>query len=477
MKQIHRFFFSTFAIFYFIFFSIFSQKIFSDVVDQKTIEELDSRISTLEIKRALDRIRFGLNFGTMAYYSDAKKMDVGFKNSLAYTNQFKLLFSGDVSDNLSFYGAAQSYFNWNDRILSNNVNDPNLSNQTGRSNQLEIIRSYFEYKMFDKTFSISAGRLPTTEGPPFHLRNGLHRQGTYPALIYSVPFDGVAFTWNAHKTLGMNSTLISRTILSPGSSHKSDVWKAMEFGRLSGKFVGNNSGGFQMIEFEKSDFEKFSDQLLFVLQGGFARFNAPGNAIATGVLRTTYNDDNDTYLISSTNGRLFDLTLLGSYLELLNIYKTKIDFYASWMKEWVHNTGGLEISVYDAGFPGGLNAATPRGTIISTVTTTSAKKTQANRILLGSRYELLSSLHVGGEFMHASDESLGVAAYSDLAGSIYRIKGDMYHLYFNKMFFGDKFNTKFGYLNILERKRDALLTAVTSHNRFQVFYIGASIRL
>ena len=95
---------------------------------------------------------------------------------------------------------------------------------------LYVERAFINYKI-NNAFTFSIGRLPTIEGPSYHLQKGTARSGTYPQLAYGATLDGMALT---HATRALGGTIATRVIYTP----LNQVNKDKEF--IDSSFTGAN---------------------------------------------------------------------------------------------------------------------------------------------------------------------------------------------------------------------------------------------
>ncbi len=251
-----------------------NSNLFAQVTDSvDTLDSLDSRVSDLEIRKIMERVKLGMEFSTFAFYSRSEQTTFAKKANFSNSNRLDLLFSSDISEDLSFYGDLRSFFYFNERLIKSTPGDSNIANQTGLGSIVQVLKAYFDYRLFNNTLIFSAGRLPTTDGPPVHFSSAVQRRGTYPISSFSLPMDGLALTWNIDRTFSSNNKIISRTIFSPSSVIATDNWKNVKLG-LGDKFASNHNVFVQMFEVSVPKKENYWSDVLFILQGGIAQLKA-----------------------------------------------------------------------------------------------------------------------------------------------------------------------------------------------------------
>ena len=124
-----------------------------------------------------------------------------------WTNRFRINMEAKITDSLQFHGRLAMYKNWgdsDDATSSDMLNDFNRSHRPGTSN-LWVDRAYVDWvpQGFPIPIALTVGRHPSTEGPPFELRENRMRQSTYPALLFDGENDGVVLTFGLDRYTGL----------------------------------------------------------------------------------------------------------------------------------------------------------------------------------------------------------------------------------------------------------------------------------
>lgn len=124
-----------------------------------------------------------------------------------WTNRFRINMDAAFADSLSFHGRLAMYKNWGDSddgTASGMLNDANRVHQPNSSN-IWVDRAYVDWipKGLPVPLAITIGRQPSTEGPPFELKENRLRQSTYPALLFNGESDGIVATLGLQRYTGI----------------------------------------------------------------------------------------------------------------------------------------------------------------------------------------------------------------------------------------------------------------------------------
>lgn len=185
---------------------------------EKDMEDVNDRVDENEVKAALSKVRFSLEFN--ASYSNiysrgryptattaaAPGVDSNFPN--LWTMALYLNMNADINKYTKFTGRLSMTKAFGDLTWSSGgaIN----SGSTGGIGALDAGRAvgggptlYVERAYVDiyagEHFAFTIGRLPTTDGPGANLRNGSVRMATYPALMVNALGDGVVLTYKPFK--------------------------------------------------------------------------------------------------------------------------------------------------------------------------------------------------------------------------------------------------------------------------------------
>lgn len=262
------------------------------------------------------------------------------------------------------------------------------------SNQLRVERLFLNYTILDG-LTFSAGRLPTLDGPPTHLWDGLSRQGSYPRQVYSSALEGYALTYNV--PLGFqNQSLSARFVYTPLSNIDVDN-NATGAGVFSPSEIQTQTatGPVASGEFKNTAVPLTSWMLDYNWDGlGFAQSL---NAIYQGFQIKGFQMSPDWK---------FDYTINALYLELNNIASLGLTVYESYAKTTLANIGGQPVA---PGVTVGIgankvDAKVEGATSITGVTYTLPVKA-LNNPLLG--YEMYSGDKNSVQFETANRDPLG----------------------------------------------------------------------
>jgi hypothetical protein len=183
----------------------------------QSIQELRREIDELKMQKDLEYFSFG---GTLINRYDHVNNYSKPADRAEYFDFFRLQFSlnmaADISKRLQFYGryTTSKYYNQynsqpymgtgttaggthdNTRPTPNDPLRDMRAASTYDSGPVSYLeRAYFNFKFSEDTI-FSAGRLPTSNGPPAQWQEGVAREGTYARMGFSANYDGVAIKQN-----------------------------------------------------------------------------------------------------------------------------------------------------------------------------------------------------------------------------------------------------------------------------------------
>lgn len=179
----------------------------------KEIEALSERVDDLEFQGYTRRFNVNgdmeINYESLnVNYDDKTKSD---ENINLIGLNTHLHFSFDVNDKIQFFSTLgmSKYFQVagrKERYLTQDLdndgdNDREAWEQSHMSSSgyegpnAKFDRAYLNFFVTDK-FTISAGRLPTQNGPPSEQFDGKERTGTLPRSARNSMYDGFAFTYD-----------------------------------------------------------------------------------------------------------------------------------------------------------------------------------------------------------------------------------------------------------------------------------------
>lgn len=187
---------------------------------EKKISELESRIEDLELSRDLNIFEFSgeLENRYDVYQSVDKSNSVSTNNANKsfFASYFKMNMNAKPSDRLSFYGRLSMSKNWNEFAVREGtglVSDSGSGGRDRAGTKMFIERAFINYKIIN-SLVFTIGRMPTVDGPPYHISKMNPRSGAYPLLAYASILDGMALTHGMN--LG-NGKLNSRIVFTPAT--------------------------------------------------------------------------------------------------------------------------------------------------------------------------------------------------------------------------------------------------------------------
>tara|TARA_R110000868_G_scaffold161466_2_gene391874 strand:+ start:506 stop:1942 length:1437 start_codon:yes stop_codon:yes gene_type:complete len=410
----------------------------------KRLAELEERLFDLELNMLnKSSVSVGGSFSSIYQYSSLRSDNTNIKEGTIDTvvSDLKLNINKTDDEALKFYSTIGAKYFWNNNFQSPLVVLDNGQTEV-RGSFPYVQKAYFDYFAFNGNLVFSSGRLPTVDGPPIEQSLGQSRMGTYPLLLYSVPLDGVAATFNLQQTFDLKQRYIFRLIYSPfySSSSRSD---------FSTVGVENNT---HLLETKKGDalhanfetsgtFTNIADYG-FILQGYYARFGrmkaindirglldaqcrAGGitNICATG-------PDRNQYEVSTRDDYLADQTAIALHGDFSKIFNSKFDGYFTFKKTFFKKRGSLSATLTEQN----NGQAAPAGTAIALTGSDGFiynNDEEGTEILLGTKYHLSSRYRLGVEYIHRTFGSAPGTIQTSGITDFYNMIGTGYHSYFN----------------------------------------------
>ncbi|MFP3982015.1 MAG: DUF3373 family protein [Desulfobacterales bacterium] len=210
------------------------------------IGSLMDRVDETEMHTATDKISFDVDFRTRAesiHYDDIRMASSGFiqdfmalsgstkreiyeklggnisapekydaDNDIIYTNRLRLNMMGKLNRHVEFRGRLAAYKVFGDstgvKFNQGSLGDITLDGNTSslpRGDTLRMERAYLVYKneIGEVPYSFSAGRRPSTEGPPLEYRNYSMVGGSPLATVINWQFDGASLSFNLEDVTGI----------------------------------------------------------------------------------------------------------------------------------------------------------------------------------------------------------------------------------------------------------------------------------
>ncbi|MFG1484072.1 DUF3373 family protein [Halobacteriovorax sp. HFRX-2_2] len=361
---------------------------------------LEDRVEDLELSRDLNTWSFsGELEARYDYFNQEDKLTDGHYNEDQYSLWARFDIHSKRSEKLDFYGrlAMSKYFNdFARRESSTSVISNSGSAGRGKSGpELYVERAFINYKL-DKNFTFTIGRLPTIEGPSFHLTKGTARSGTYPQLAYGAELDGMALTYGT-KVLG--GGLAVRAIYTPLNQRA--MGGQDSFTDLNGVAVSSTEDMYSvMVDYEK-------------LNLGWAnRFNFIAQYVGFNDFFIDYTVDISTPPPNPTqptpvSSLYFDYNAFVVYFELNGVAGTGLDLGLTYKNTKVDSKGTV-------GAFGGIFSDASGG------------ESDGNVIMFDARYSF-GKFKVGYEFIKSDDKAFTVGLADVDAIGFYSTPGTTGH--------------------------------------------------
>lgn len=426
--------------------SVFAAPTLEDQIkaQQEQIQKLDERLTDSELKSIKDRINFGIDLKVdSALMNDKAKIEgsdaishSGYVGSLL----FRLNADTNIGEKINVYAAIESLSFFNENLFYGPANITNRENQA-KGDKLSLVKAYFDWKIYQNWLTFTAGRLPTTKGPPAHIKDGVGREGTYPVTGYSIPLDGFAFTAKLSTPLELKDNLSVRFIYKPGGTENSVFpFRGVSLGdNIHPERVAKNHQLFSgMIEFEQTENRNRPwEKMLAILQFGYFKFASPPSFTTSGLMGS---GDNDQYRVYFDNDKFIDAKILSPYLELNKVLHTQFDYYAtfSFTRSETHaHARAVKIAGPGTSIPAGYDFQV--GPFIH------EGKATGTRFITGTRYEFPNRFFLGVEYMKSTEKALPTVFYADSPFSPNYLNGHSYEVYVLKNFYHDNFIVRMSY--------------------------------
>ncbi|MDB9787036.1 DUF3373 domain-containing protein [Bacteriovoracaceae bacterium] len=402
-----------------------------------TVEE---RVEDLEMSRDLDILSFKSVF---KYHYDSIKRTT--KSTGSETEDkfhphrvyYSLDSSANVTKNIRFFGriAASKFIN----TLSLTDADLYLFGKSrGESGDgLYLERAFVEYDVADNV-TLSAGRLPTIDGPPINELDGLARQGTYPILGYGNQLDGLAATYSA-SFMPRDNSLVFRLVYTPLYNMAKSITgltnPKMSIANTASNQKEHSHLSSAILEYSNSN-RKFWDQFLFIYQLV---------DVGEAQVRDVYPAGTDLGTITASpasggNGipSATGLTAGGSNLVLSsmshtlfagfrNIAQSGINFSFTYLSSKMKSKGLFETGAV-FGPTTGLNKGYMTNRSSETVTGKAWLATMSYKL----RWKKLRNPTIGMEYFDGNKHHLYVGDNNDDLTGLYGTRGNFYHIYWSQ---------------------------------------------
>ncbi len=366
-----------------------------DSLDEVETKSLQDRINFGgELRTRMDNYRFNnlttmdMATGAMAYFDKDGHDDNN------WTNRFRLNMDADISKTLSFHGRLAIYKNWgdSDETTVPMVNDFNRVHRPGTST-VKLDRAYIDWvpENCPIPLGITLGRHPSTEGPPYELKEDRPRQSTYPSLLFDVEMDGIVATVGLERYIGLKN---SGWRFAYGKGYHSD-W--------------DNTDSFSFFDDNEAE-----DTTMFAT---FFESEIPG--LANSLMVLSYADMMDlpyTFVgPAGGNDNLGDVDLYGIHLQANDLLKTGLDLFVSW----------------------GYDRSDPNGKSVNgygLLSSDGHDRKSGSALYAGLRYTIplgqLNNPKIGFEYNHGSKYWMAMTSGTAELFNKLATRGDVYELYY-----------------------------------------------
>lgn len=416
---------------------------------ESRVEELENSILDLELNQASSKFSlsgdFGINYDN--YQSDGWTSNPKNRSVNSTNVVFELNANVKVSKRLSFYSSLYSSF-----YMNNNTVEVGPVLETGRplggTTFLRLNKAYLDYKIIPGSLVLSAGRLPTTDGPPEHLKDGDKRRGTYNSLSYSLPFDGFALTYKGDSSNKEHHYSL-RGIFNPGNVvPNTELHGGAEKGKeasVRGQISKPESFYFATFEYQTKAF-RFVDKLTILLNYASFSLSGPKEQVSRGVLDANKAGDRNVYRLSHPEDTAYSAQNYVAYLELKSLFKSRFDFYTSFKHTNARKRGNIIATIIEDNEGGALGAQGSTFNLGGFLTNTDISASQQ---LHGIRFRLNDSLLTGLEYVNTNIGTTPSNFYNRRNTSLYSWMGKGYHSYVTLLFPTQSSSLRIGYVNFL----------------------------
>lgn len=418
----------------------------------EAINQLDERLTDLELKLSETRLHTNLELQMFGGYLKNDNALASNKKlgQQVYRNNLRIKIQGKLSQEFSAYTSLQVSHSFNDEVQSGIVTENDILIPTHGSRPY-LRTAYFDWKLHNN-FILSAGRLPTTFGPPEHQKAGRSRLGTYPLTSFNFPIDGISVTNPILSNSSINLT--ARTIYMPGpftepASPQNGISLSS---REPNRLAKGHTGFTQMIDIDFKKPTAFYEKSNFIFQytyldmGSFVEQTTPLPLISK---QDPNQVDRNIYRIYADDDKLAKLQILSGYIDLIGVLNSKFDLYASYMHSWNKPLANIKAEVISDSTGGGMGSV---GSKIDLGKFLAKNKAHGSRSILGLKYNFENSF-LGNEFWKTSGLPIPNDLYSDDPIALGQLSGDAIHVYYTHLFYNRALSVRTGYIDINTDKR------------------------
>jgi hypothetical protein len=495
-------------------------------------KSLEQRVENLELERFLNTIDFNGTLKNRYDYLNTERTTSGVKDEYSIhplSLYFGLDMKASIGTKVDFFGRVSASKYYTQLQNEDNRTDFIHSLSSGRSEKghtIHLERAFFNYKLLS-SLTLSMGRLPTIDGPPYHIYDGLARLGTYPTMAYNSQLDGVALT---HKLpyLGKNHSLTIRGIYTPfySTEHSLDgatsvrVKRSTKSRALGSPRTQNETVVYSAMAEYKIKRTNFWDHFLFIFQNShvdglqvddavskgtalYSVFASPtlgGNGdpqaaktrleslvsqalIARGVAAATANAQASSLASTTFNGSTLELDydIKVFYVELSNLFHQGIQLALTYALSKVDSKGYLESNSTLASYADTLTDLKELGVKQGALTDKESASNKGNSFLITLAYQLpIESENrplLGLEYLKGEKHYTSFNLNSDDLSSFYDTRGKAMHFWATLPFSNNAFHWRTGYMHQDHKYNKGVLSTLTRETNFKEKTIYTQLRL
>ena len=382
---------------------------------EKDVDSIYDTLDQVESKSLQDKINFGAELRTRVdnfkvkdhtYFSDNSTQNTSNDNS--WSNRFRLNMDAKIQKNLLFTGRLSVYKNFADDDTNSMAGDSNNAHRPGAST-VKLDRAYIDWipEGMPVPLAFTFGRHPSSEGPPYEMKENRKRQSTYPSLLFDGEADGIVATVGIERYTGWKNSGIR---LAYGKAYQDD----------------------DNIDSYLNNASSYSDTNVFA---AFLETEIPGvkdSLMVLSALRATSMYADTTPLMLAGLGQqanLGDMELYGIHAQANSVAGSNFDIFAST----------------------GLNKANPNGQTVNNMGLLSNDGVTDHSgwaVYTGLRYNIQSSNlnnpKIGFEYNHGSDYWFSFTSGSNELYNKLAVRGDVYDIYYIQPF-NDNLFMRLGY--------------------------------
>ncbi|MCP4350586.1 MAG: DUF3373 family protein [Desulfobacterales bacterium] len=178
-------------------------------------EEMSERLDTVETKSIVDKVVLSGEFRTRVNNynfnditdNEGKKNDT--RTDELWSGRLRINLRSEITKDIIFHGRLSYYKFWGGTNYESTADTPDLyyPGIPDDEGSLHVERAYIDYFIPGAPFSITFGRLPTTDGPPHELRNNTTRKATWPMLCNDGEIDGIISNLSLEKLTGLKKSM------------------------------------------------------------------------------------------------------------------------------------------------------------------------------------------------------------------------------------------------------------------------------